>query len=227
MSGDSETRFNDILVKGVKDALTCAGFVLFNPQEIAVLRALITKYDNGASFTHELFVNGAAYFIGNQEIRRAVFLNKIGVRGSSSDADARAALAHTTLTPATATTAQQHPPAMLPGDVLYKHYKTGGLYRKLFDAGAWPGLSDASRKLFTAIVSTNNDALNGKRVMVYSMTAERIVTDLGVPSIVYVSLSDGEIYVRESNEFYGYVTDPTAPEPPRIRRFRDVGGFVR
>lgn len=99
---------------------------------------------------------------------------------------------------------------------LYRHYK-GGLYRRLFDTyPSGPGLRlpDKERILFHATVSTNG-RVSAELVPIYVEVIRRsseiehtpiwVAYGLDYPGVVYCSLSSGELYVRERDEFDGEV----------------------
>lgn len=116
---------------------------------------------------------------------------------------------------------------------IYRHYKTGGYYTKLFETVRQP---DAPikvtpfglwKELFYATISTNGD-MNGVRVLVYSTWASdsskvHLFAAVTYDAVVYVSLADGEIYIREKKEFEGLVGEPDWPTG-RVLRFCPVDG---
>lgn len=98
----------------------------------------------------------------------------------------------------------------MPMDVnVYRHYK-GGLYRVLFGA-----------EFAFSTTNTNPEVLHdSKRVMAKQLDRE--------PCVVYVSMTNGRVFVRPYTEFYGDVTiDGLANERsyqrPRFEQVVDTG----
>lgn len=122
----------------------------------------------------------------------------------------------------------QHVP---PNGTIFRHYKDGALYRKLFEA--YPGYKEESISslLMSVRVATNDDP-EPYRVIKLDVTNSRIWAPLPYKSVIYISQTTLEVYAREYDEFYGDVKTTKSvaggwagyPDDEMIvKRFQPVG----
>lgn len=104
--------------------------------------------------------------------------------------------------------------------MIVAHYKTGALYRVLFETaetleGNDRAFGNPGRRapfVLWAIIATNDDARRGQevaiRVRIYNDgSAALYAIETNYIGIVYVALADGRIYFRRKSEFYEKVPD--------------------
>lgn len=123
--------------------------------------------------------------------------------------------------------------------MIVAHYRTGALYRVLFETEG-DGTCTCGPVLLSAIIATNDDAREGTLIEVHlqrSQNAEdgpcaRLVVHRDYAGVVYIALADGKIFFRRKSQFYETVNASAysrvldkciRPAPPaRVPRFKEV-----
>lgn len=90
--------------------------------------------------------------------------------------------------------------------MIVAHYKTGALYRVLFETG-WGIALTIGRHVLSAINVTNGEetrfvAIHAARYPNGGIGMIALDVDVTHPGVVYVALADGKIYFRRKSEFY-------------------------